>query len=303
MQFPITVVVRMTEKEKLMYDILSKISDIDAPIVFKGALITKLILEEHGYKEIQRMTKDIDANWVGNPPSMSCLSDTIREALGELNDRFTVEESREYGDGRSAGLTIRDKATGDKVISMDIDIKSSSEERVYYYGEASIKGVLANDILADKISTMSSDAVFKHRAKDIIDVYALSHCVKIDVKEIFDACNKSNRNIQSFESFFSRKEDVEHAYNKLKGIQGKPDFSTVYDYLSKFVAPFAKKEIKHQIWIPKSKSWQPDIIKSHTAEKTSIFSDLKSAKIEADKHNQAHQQNTVSKTKNKNRGL
>ena len=59
----------MTEKEKLMYDIISKISDMDVPIVFKGALITKLILDEHGYKEIQRMTKDIDANWVGSPPS------------------------------------------------------------------------------------------------------------------------------------------------------------------------------------------------------------------------------------------
>lgn len=292
------MVANMTEKEKLKYDILSKISGIDAPIVFKGALITKLILEEHGYKEIQRMTKDIDANWVGNPPSMSYLSGTIREALGELNDKFNVEESREYGEGRSAGLTIRDKATGDKVISMDIDIKSSSEERVYYYGEASIKGVLANDILADKICTMSSDAVFKHRAKDMIDVYALTHCVKVDVKEIFDACNKSNRNIQSFESFFNRKEDVEHAYNKLKGIQGKPDFSTVYGYLSKFVIPFASKDTKHQIWIPKSKSWQPDVTKLHTAEKTSVFSDLKSAKIEADKHNQEHSQERGEKKQN-----
>ena len=296
MQFLITMVVNMTEKEELMYNILSKISDIDAPIVFKGALITKLILEEHGYKEIQRMTKDIDANWIGNPPSMSYLSDTIRKALGELNNKFNVEESRAYGKGRSAGLTIRDKATADKVISMDIDIKSSSEERVYYYGETSIKGVLANDILADKICAISSDAVFKHRAKDMIDIYALTHCVKVDVKEIFDTCNKSNRNIQSFEDFFNRKEDVEHAYNKLKGIQGKPDFSTVYGYLSEFVIPFANKDNKHQIWIPKSKSWQSDVTKLHTAENTSVFSDLKSAKIEADKHNQVHKPKNKRKT-------
>lgn len=31
----------MTEKEKLMYKILGKISDANIPIVFKGALITK----------------------------------------------------------------------------------------------------------------------------------------------------------------------------------------------------------------------------------------------------------------------
>ena len=38
----------MLEKEKLMYDILAKITDMEAPIIFKGALITKLILKENG---------------------------------------------------------------------------------------------------------------------------------------------------------------------------------------------------------------------------------------------------------------
>lgn len=49
----------MTEKEKLMYEILSKISNTDTPIIFKGALITKLILNENNYTDIQRATKDI----------------------------------------------------------------------------------------------------------------------------------------------------------------------------------------------------------------------------------------------------
>ena len=35
----------MTDRENIMYQILGKISETDAPIVFKGALITKLILE------------------------------------------------------------------------------------------------------------------------------------------------------------------------------------------------------------------------------------------------------------------
>lgn len=297
----------MTEKEKLMYDIISKISDMDVPIVFKGALITKLILEEHGYKEIQRMTKDIDANWIGSPPSMSYLRNTISEALGELNEKFDVEESREYGQGRSAGLAIRDKLTGDKVISMDIDIKSSSGARAYYYGEASIKGVLANDILADKISTMSSDAVFKHRAKDMVDVYALTHCVKVDVKQIFDTCARTGRNIQSFDSFFNRKADVEHAYNKLKGIEGKPPFATVYSYLSNFVVPFAKREIKSCIWNPQKKNWdsdEPQRIRLQDnsvpqEKRSSVLSDLKTIKAEQaqDKPDRSHQR---SKTKSNN---
>lgn len=34
----------MTEQEKLMYEILGQITTSDSPIVFKGGLITKLIL-------------------------------------------------------------------------------------------------------------------------------------------------------------------------------------------------------------------------------------------------------------------
>ena len=39
----------MREKEQLMYQIIGMLSNINAPIVFKGALITKLILKENGY--------------------------------------------------------------------------------------------------------------------------------------------------------------------------------------------------------------------------------------------------------------
>lgn len=74
----------MTEQEKLMYDILTRISSTDAPIVFKGALITKLILEENQYHDVQRATMDIDGNWIDTPPSMENLSQAIYNALGDL---------------------------------------------------------------------------------------------------------------------------------------------------------------------------------------------------------------------------
>lgn len=64
----------MTEQEKLMYEILGQITTSDIPIVFKGGLITKLILNESGLSSVQRTTKDIDANWIGQPPSIGLFS-------------------------------------------------------------------------------------------------------------------------------------------------------------------------------------------------------------------------------------
>ena len=60
------------------------------------------------------------------------------------------------------------------MLSMDIDIKPVVASRTYYYGSAAINGVVVNEILADKISTCSSDSVYKLRTKDMVDVFALS---------------------------------------------------------------------------------------------------------------------------------
>lgn len=191
---------------------------------------------------------------------MSVLVDTINCSLGDLQTQYAVEIIREYGIKKSAGIGITDIESGDRIISMDIDIKPLIGSKIYYLGETSIKGVLSNEILADKICTISSDAVYNHRAKDIIDVYSLSHCTSINIKEIYDVCQRANRKIQSFDAFFKRKPDVEHAYNKLKGIEGRPAFSDVYTYLSGFIKPFAEKNFSDKIWNFKEAMWEENPI-------------------------------------------
>ena len=84
----------MTGQEKLMYRIIGKISDINAPLVFKGALITKLILLENGYADIERATKDIDANWIGSPPPTEILVETINESLMDFQGELYAEAEK-----------------------------------------------------------------------------------------------------------------------------------------------------------------------------------------------------------------
>ena len=55
----------MTKQEEIMYEIIGSITSTDLPIVFKGGLVLKLLLKENGFEEIERMTKDIDASWIG----------------------------------------------------------------------------------------------------------------------------------------------------------------------------------------------------------------------------------------------
>jgi len=256
----------MTDKETTMYQILGKICRTDAPIVFKGALITKLILRENGYNALDRQTRDIDANWIGAPPPMSELESTINRSLNALNGKFRAEAFREYGDKKSAGLYIVENATGEKIVTMDIDMRPIYGSRIYHYDEIGIKGVLVNEILADKITVLSKPIMFR-RAKDLIDVYALAHCVEVRTSEVFDVLKSKSAIVGEFLELFTRRNDVEHAYGKLQGIDGKPPFDDVYPYLNRFVIPFAQKDEKPRIWNICKQGWDDESCVVETRER------------------------------------
>jgi len=247
----------MTEKEKLMLDIMGKISNADVPIVFKGAMITRLILSEHNFDRVSRTTRDTDAHWTGSPPPMEHLADAINHSLDDLQEKYLAKPIREYKESQSAGISIVDKVIGDELFSMDISIKPVYGSRIYYHGDIGIKGVLPDEVLADKITVMSSKRLFR-RMKDFVDVYALSHCIDVHTSKLFEVCSAKKMEMQDFDAFYNRRADIEHAYGKLKGVEGKPDFKTIYNYTEKFIQPFAEKDSINKIWDSVTQSWSKD---------------------------------------------
>lgn len=244
----------MTEHEQLMYQILGKISEADAPMVFKGALITKLVLAEQGFTQLNRQTNDIDANWIGRPPSMDHLVATIQNSLGNMQEQFYAVAIREYGEKKSAGISIRTKSTDEEFVTMDISVKPVVGSREYHYGEIGIKGVLANEILADKIAVLSKPLVFR-RAKDLVDVYALAQCVEVQTLDLMDIWDRKGAVVGGFIELRTRCEDIEYAYDKLKGIEGKPKFAQVYPCLLEFTRPFIEGDKTPRAWSSEQLIW------------------------------------------------
>jgi predicted nucleotidyltransferase component of viral defense system len=245
----------MTEKERYIYQIMSEISGSDAPIVFKGAMVTKLILAENGYTDLDRQTRDIDANWVSETPTIDELVDIMNLSLGTLTNKIVAVAYREHGENMSAGISLRDRGTDAEIVSMDIDMRQIWGSRTYHYGEISFKGVYVNEILSDKITVLSDRMIFR-RAKDLIDVYALAHCIKVNSAEIVEVIkNKPGREIGAFDEFLNRRQDIEHAYIKLRGVENKPPFEHVYLYLKDFLHPFITRDFSPRIWNSSTSSW------------------------------------------------
>ena len=158
---------------------------------------------------------------------------------------------------KSAGIVIVDCITSKPVLEMDISINKIQASKIYSFGELSIKGVLPSEIIADKISVLSNKLIFR-RVKDLVDIYALAHCVDVKMAEIYESHKINRRTLGCFTEYLTRRTDLEHAYGKLRGIDNKPDFDVVYRYVSKFIEPFIldSERKADKIWCAKHTIWK-----------------------------------------------
>ena len=235
-----------------MYDVVRLLSIAGLPIVFKGAMVTKLILGENNFTDFTRHTKDIDASWVGpNLPAMTELEEILNLALAGLGLKATVR--REYGEGQTAGFRILDGA-GEEAMSVDIDMGPALTGRTYQLGDTMIQGVTADNIIADKISALSTDKAFR-RAKDLLDLYAFSSCLSIESLNIRTLWKLEHREIGLFNAFGPRLAELRHAYEKLGRVEPKPDFRDVFERLKTFLAPFIEGNVAPLVWDPAQAVW------------------------------------------------
>ena len=235
-----------------MYEVMGAIANSNVPVIYKGAMITKLILSEHGFIDFTRETQDIDASWAGDsPPLMEHLTSMLNNALSGRG--LTVVVKRDYSERMSAGYKIID-TDGDVKLSIDIDMRAAVDSRTYQFGNMTFQGVTPENVLADKISVIASDRVFR-RAKDLIDVYALSHCISVKTTGIHGIWKRENRAVGTFDAFYNRQDELRHSYDKLRRIDTKPEFDKLYSCLLQFLKPFAEKDTVPKIWDSKNLTW------------------------------------------------
>lgn len=175
---------RITAEEKLMYTVMKAIYDSSIPINFKGSMVLKACLLEAGYAEETRHTVDIDANWFSDtPPTGEQMVESLQLAIQKSGIGLNVNLYRMYGEGRSAGFELADSSTGEILFTMDIDVnRPLPETKIYEVEGIKFCGVAPSQMIADKLSVISSDKVFR-RIKDVVDLYYMSKV--FDFKEIF----------------------------------------------------------------------------------------------------------------------
>lgn len=218
-----------------MIRLIEELSNMRTPIIFKGAMVLKTAISGVPINT-ERMTRDIDGDWISEAPSMVRLTDIINKALSNVDGTLKAVAYRDYGNGKSAGFNIinsRDK----KVFSIDISVKQNPYYRTYTTGINHVEfyGATPEKMFADKMRAVSTRAVYR-RAKDLYDLYLLSVLPRYSSIKIMEILQ--NNKLGNFEDFKTGFANIEYAYNKLERITNKPNFKIVYARVYEFTRPF-----------------------------------------------------------------
>ena len=230
----------LTAEEKLMYKVMKAIYDSGIPISFKGSMVLKACLMETGFTEDTRHTVDIDANWNSDTlPTAEQMVDSLQSAIKKYGINLEVSIYRMYGDGRSAGFELTDRETGETLFSIDIDVnRPVPPTKLYEVEGLHFRGVSPSQMIADKVSAISTDKVFR-RVKDVIDLYYLSKVFAFDKTVVLQTVKNNGRTLDTFNGFLHRTEDLQHAYEKFRfeGGVNKPPFDEVYRAVKSYITP------------------------------------------------------------------
>ena len=228
----------ISAEEKLMYEVMKAIYDSAIPVSFKGSMVLKACLLDAGFSDDTRHTVDIDANWNSETaPSTEQIAESFQNAINMSDIDLAVSIYRTYGEGRSAGLELSDRKTEEVLFTIDVDVnRPIPATKIYEVSGLRFRGASPLQIIADKVSVVSSDKVFR-RIKDVVDLYYLSKVFEFNKEDVLRTICASGRKLGDFSSFRDRIPDIEHSYNKFRfeGGVNKPPFDDLYQAVLAFI--------------------------------------------------------------------
>ncbi|EQF29616.1 hypothetical protein QEW_4663 [Clostridioides difficile CD160] len=227
-------------------------------MIFKGGITLLCAFKKYNYVN-RRLTKDIDIHgtdynkWLNFKKDIIGCSEysrfkVIYKVIKEITtSEATKNESVTIGVYRAAELITR--------FSIDVNFKWSTldSEKYSLGGLVTINGYTPELILVDKIHACESKQI-NRRLKDLFDIYSLSYLKGYNSNDLVRLYIDKYKNIPEKMYMFQLENfnTLEHGYNRLRGIESKPEFATVYKRVSNFIVPIhtfiASKSNKNYVW-------------------------------------------------------
>lgn len=254
--------------EDFVYCVNNIPENIHESLCFKGGLALMSAMEKYGQTHFERLTKDVDVHC-----NYYEIWEIVKEhipnfkKLSKLGLDYEIIKVRDIStNGVSETLTIRATRTGFKPVEFGVDMNLSNNivDTEHYNGRFLVmdfEDYSVESILVDKLHVLASRKIFR-RSKDIYDIYVISKLRSVDLQSV----------VTSYESKYGKErigivfgldmenlDNLEQAYNKLRGIENKPKFIEIYKTVSEFALPIytyiGKSDTPNLSWCTTIRKW------------------------------------------------
>ena len=75
---------------EFLYRVMEELSNAGVPIVFKGTMVLNLAIMNNNPSKVERATRDIEGDWIGEIPSMEEMEIALRNAVKEVDSSLDV---------------------------------------------------------------------------------------------------------------------------------------------------------------------------------------------------------------------
>lgn len=184
-----------------LYSVMEELSKAGVPIVFKGAMVLNLAVRSNNLSKVERVTRDIDGDWVGESPTMEKMEKALQSAVKKVDSSLDMQINRVFGEKKSAGFKIVN-GNKEKIASIDLSVRQNRfcEPYISYVNGISINGASLSKMLSDKIYAISGESVCR-RMKDVLDIYIISFITEIDVDELHQIWKETGRKLGNVEAY------------------------------------------------------------------------------------------------------
>ena len=239
----------------LLLRTVEELSNLRAPIIFKGAIILKNALIINNINPgTERFTTDIDGDWCDVNASLNIIEDTVDKAVSNVDSNLIAVLIRTPGMNKSAGIGVLDRTDAntigirnvrkkDCIFTLDFSIRQNPFSTFYIsaLNGVRIQAATLQKMFTDKLRAVS-EPIVRRRVKDVYDLYILS--VFSDVyttSGTYEICEVTGKCLNNFDIFLNDIGTINHAYNLMNNIVNKPDFCTLYKRVYHFIEPFIEK--------------------------------------------------------------
>lgn len=237
--------------DTLALKVVEQINEANPSVIFRDDVAIACLLGRANVIRPERMIFNINFDWAGGWPSNNQLIVTMRGIVKGINKKLNILLVEECKDREHVIMDVVSEENMRAIFNMSVGFRERGRFIRYNMvgNRRAINGYTVEQLVADRILLISDRcSIDDTKVKAMYDLYLLASISGYCVDNVMSIINSYRKKLGNFSDCLCRKDAVRNEYNKLEGIENKPDFNLLWSRVDILIEPFIREVDTNKVW-------------------------------------------------------